>query len=152
MSVLVNKFKVGYHSCSDFYLVYFILERQSKPIMDQKHLRILRSNRVMIMRELPDLGALLGTPALKHHFSAYEKSQILTQSAPSDKAARFLEIMEIKCADVYERFLEAVRQFRPELALKLDEAGREASNSSNASSPASNGSSSPPCELECVCV
>lgn len=118
--------------------------------MDQSYQRKLRRNRVLLMRELPDVGTLLSTLQLRRHFSDYERNQILVhQSMPAERAAKFLDALECKSFDVYLKFLAVLRELRPDLALRLDGVEREASGSSTASSPASNGSSSPPCEY-CV--
>ena len=96
------------------------------------------------MRELPAVAVLLDTLQLKQHFSTYEKSHILSQSVPAEKAAKFLDTLEFKSYDVYVKFLAVIREFRPDLALRLDGGQREVDASSTASSPVSNGS--PPCK------
>ena len=104
------------------------------------------------MRELPDVGTLLSTVQLRQHFSEYERHQIIFhRSMPAERAAKFLDALECKSSDVYLKFLAALRELRPDLAIRFDGAEREASSSSTASSPASNGSSSPPCK-HCVCL
>ena len=122
--------------------------------MDQSYQRVLRQHRVVLMRELPAVAVLLDTLQLKHHFSTYEKDQILSLSLPAEKAAKFLDALEFKSYDVYVKFLAVLRELRPDLALRLDGGQREADASSTASSPVSNGS--PPCKcwvvLQCVCV
>lgn len=99
---------------------------------------------MVLMRELPAVAVLLDTLQLKHHFSTYEKSQILSLSLPAEKAAKFLDALEFKSYDVYVKFLAVLRELRPDLALRLDGGQREADASSTASSPVSNGS--PPCK------
>ena len=110
------------------------------------HKKALRNNRVLLLRELPDVATLLSTGYLKPCFTHYEKSQILTCPVPSDRAAKLLDAVEAKDYEVYEKFLTAVRPFKPALASTLETTEREIRDSSAASSPCSNGSSAPPCE------
>lgn len=131
--------------------VYWQAYQSEATVMDQsKCQKILRHNRVLIIRELPDLEILLSTPEMKLHFSAYEKMEIISQKTPSERGAKFLDKMEFKSPEVYQKFVTVVRMFKPELAIKLEGAEREISNSSTASSPVSNGSSSPPCEYHVI--
>lgn len=106
----------------------------------------LRNNRVLLLRDLPDVETLLSTEGLKPCFTHYEKSHILASRVPSDKAAKLLDAVEGKDYEVYEKFLAAVRPLKPQLASTLERTEREIRDSSAASSPCSNGSSAPPCK------
>lgn len=46
--------------------------------MDQRYLKVLRRKRVLLLRELPDIETLMKTPELWIHFTAYERSEILS--------------------------------------------------------------------------
>ena len=106
----------------------------------------LRNNRVLLLRDLPDVKTLLSTEHLKPCFTHYEKSQILAPRVPSDQAAKLLDAVEAKDYEVYERLLAAVRPLKADLASTLERTEREIRDSSAASSPCSNGSSAPPCK------
>ena len=108
--------------------------------------KALRNNRVLLLRELPDVETLLSTKLLKPCFTHYEKSEILAYSVPSDRAAKLLDVVEGKDRELYEKFVAALRPFKPALAATLERTEREIRDSSAASSPCSNGSSAPPCE------
>ena len=108
--------------------------------------KALRSNRVLLLRELPDTETLLSTVPLRPLFTHYERSQILAHQVPSDRAAKLLDVVEGKDNEVYESLVAAVRPFKPALASTLERAEREIRDSSAASSPGSNGSSAPLCE------
>lgn len=110
----------------------------------------LRNNRVLLLRELPDVEALISTVQLKPCFTRYEKSELLAFKVPSDRAAKLLDLIEGKDYEVYEKFLTALRPFKPSLASTLERTEREIRDSSAASSPCSNGSSAPPCEWRVV--
>ena len=108
--------------------------------MDQRYLKVLRRKRVLLLRELPDIETLMKTPELLSHFTSYERSEILSPSVPSERASNFVHALERKGPGVYEAFVAALRQFRPDLAVRLEVAEREVSIPSTASSPVSNGS------------
>ena len=110
------------------------------------HVTALRHQRVLLMRELPDMDTLLSTEQLKPCFTDYEKRQILAPSVPSDRAAKLLDAVEKKDYTAYERFVSAVRPLKPDLVVALETTEREIRDSSAASSPCSNGSASLPCE------
>lgn len=106
-----------------------------------KYLRVLRRMRPVLTRELPDTAVLLKRPELKPHFTAYEENSVLTQSLPSHRAEKFIEIMEFKSYDVYQKFVSVLRSLRTDLAIRLEGMEREVSGASTASSPGSNESS-----------
>ena len=108
--------------------------------------KALKGNRILLLRELPDAETLLSTQYLKPCFTRYEKDEILACSAPSERAAKLLDAIEVKGYEVYEKFVTALRPFKPGLASTLEKTEREIRDSSAASSPCSNGSSGPPCK------
>ena len=108
--------------------------------------KALKRNRVLLLRELPDVETLLSTDRLKPCFTRYERSQMLACPVPSDKAVALLDLLDTKEYHVYESFLAALRPFKPALASVVETTEREIRDSSAASSPCSNSSSAPPCE------
>lgn len=108
--------------------------------------KALKRNRVLLLRDLPDVAPLLSSDHLKPCFTHYERSQVLSYPVPSDKAAALLDLLDAKEHHVYESFLTALRPFKPSLASVIETSEREIRDSSAASSPCSNGSSAPPCE------
>ena len=103
-----------------------------------KFVRALRRMRPMLTRELPDTATLLKRPELKDHFTAYEVSTILSQSLPSQRAEKFVEILEFKSYEVYQKFVYVLKILRTDLAIRLEGVEREVSAASTASSPRSN--------------
>ena len=114
--------------------------------MDQRYLKVLRRKRVLLLQELPDMEALMKFPDLSSHFTSYERSDIISPKVPSERALNFVDALERKGPHVYETFKMVLRQFRPDLVVRLEVAEREVSIPSTASSPLSNGSASPPCK------
>ena len=106
-----------------------------------KFVRALRRMRPILTRELPDVAILLKRAELKHHFTAYESNTILSQSLPSHRAEKFVEILEFKSYTVYQNFVSVLKILRTDLAVRLEGVEREVSAASTASSPGSNGSS-----------
>ena len=104
--------------------------------------RVFRLHRVLLLRELPDVATLLSSTELKPCFTDYEKGEILAPLVPSDRAAKLLDCMETKSYHIYEKFVIAVRPFKPNLARKLENAEKEIRDSS----PASSSGSSPSCK------
>ena len=108
--------------------------------------KALKRNRVMLLRDMPDVESLLSSHLLKPCFTHYERAQMLSCPVPSDKAAALLDHLETKDYHVYESFLSALRPFKPALASVVETSEREIRDSSAASSPSSNCSTAPPCE------
>lgn len=106
-----------------------------------KFVRVLRRMRPVLSRELPDVAMLLKRPELKPHFTVYESSTILSQSLPSQRAEKLIQILEFKSYDVYQKFVSVIKELRTDLAIRLEGMEREVSAASTASSPGSNGSS-----------
>lgn len=103
-----------------------------------KFVRALRRMRPMLTRELPDTATLLKRPELKDHFTAYEANTILSQSLPSQRAEKFIEILEFKSYQVYQKFVFVLKILRTDVAIRLEGVEREVSAASMASSPRSN--------------
>ena len=116
-----------------------------------KYVKVLRTMRAVLVREMPDVSVLLSTAELGPHFTSYEKNEATSPQRASERAEKLLQIMTYKSYEVYQKFVCVVRQFRPELAVKLEGAERQTSMSSTASSPESNGSP-PVCESSAFCV
>ena len=108
--------------------------------------KALKRNRVLLLRDLPDVESLLSSDLLKPCFTLYERAQMLACPVPSDKAATLLDLLDAKDYHAYESFLAALRPFKPALASTVETSEREIRDSSAASSPCSNSSSAPPCE------
>ena len=106
-----------------------------------KFVRALRRMRPILTRELPDVAVLLKRPELKHHFTGYEISTILSHSLPSQRAEKFIEVLEFKSYDVYQTFTSVLKVLRTDLAVRLEGVEREVSAASTASSPGSSESS-----------
>ena len=106
-----------------------------------KFVRALRRMRPILTRELPDVAILLKRAELKQYFTAYESNTILSQSLPSHRAEKFVEILEFKSYTVYQNFVSVLKILRTDLAVRLEGVEREVSAASTASSPGSNGSS-----------
>ena len=105
----------------------------------ERHVKLLKRQRALLVKQLPDLQSLLQHLSL--HFSAYEKAEILKQRIQAEKAEKFLDIMEYKPVVVYQEFLRALHTMTPDLAVRLEGLEREVSGGSAASSPGSNDSS-----------
>lgn len=103
-----------------------------------KHVKLLKRQRGLLVNQLPDTVTLLNTLKLGSYFNAYEKSEISKQKVPSDKAEKFLDIMEFKSREVYQEFMRALHLLRSDLAVRLEGVEREVSGGSDASPPASN--------------
>ena len=116
-----------------------------------KYVKVLRTMRAVLVREMPDVSVLLSTAELGPHFTSYEKNEATSPQRASERAEKLLQIMTYKSYEVYQKFVCVVRQFRPELAVKLEGAERQTSVSSTASSPESNGSP-PVCESSAFSV
>ena len=103
-----------------------------------RHVKLLKRQRGLLINQLPDTLVLLNTLKLGSYFNAYEKSEISKQKLPSDKAEKFLDIMEFKSREVYQEFMRALHLVRPDLAVRLEGVEREVSGGSDASPRASN--------------
>ena len=103
-----------------------------------KFVRALRRMRPVLTRELPKVDLLLKRPELKPHFTAYECNTILSQSLPSQQAEKFVEILEFKSYDVYQKFVCVLKELRTDLAVRLEGMEREVSAASTASYAGSN--------------
>ena len=106
-----------------------------------KFVRALRRMRPALTRGLPEVALLLKRPELKPHFTAYESSTILSQSLSSQQAEKFIEVLEFKSYDVYQKFLCVLKELRTDLAIRLEGMEREVSTASTASYAGSNQSS-----------
>ena len=103
-----------------------------------RHVKLLKRQRGLLVNQLPDTVTLLNTLKLGSYFNAYEKSEISKQKVPSDKAEKFLDIMEFKPREVYQEFMRALHLLRSDLAVRLEGVEREVSGGSDASPLASN--------------
>ncbi len=103
------------------------------------------------MNQLPDTAVLLNTLNLASHFSSYEQSEITKQKLPSERAEKFLDIMEFKTRDVYQNFIRVLKSLKPEVAVKLEGVEREVSGGSDVFMPSSN-DPSPRRECTYVCM
>lgn len=103
-----------------------------------KFVRALRRMRPVLTRELPKVDLLLKRPELKPYFTAYECNTILSQSLPSQQAEKFVEILEFKSYDVYQKFVCVLKELRTDLAVRLEGMEREVSAASTASYAGSN--------------
>ena len=106
-----------------------------------KFVRALRRMRPVLSRELPKVSLLLKRPELKPYFTAYESNTILSQTLPSQQAEKFIEVLEFKSYDVYQKFLCVLKELRTGLAVRLEGMEREVSTASTASYAGSNHSS-----------
>ena len=103
-----------------------------------KFVRALRRMRPVLTRELPKVVLLLNRAELKPCFTKYESNTILSQSLPSQQAEKFIEILEFKSYDVYQKFLCVLKELRTDLAVRLEGMEREVSAASTASNAGSN--------------
>ena len=104
---------------------------------------------MLLLRELPDIETLMKTPELLPHFTSYERSKIPSPAVPSKRASNFVDALERKEPGVYEAFMAALRQFRPDLAVRLEVAEREVSVPSTASSPSNRSANGSAVSLSC---
>lgn len=109
----------------------------------KRHLKTLRRLRPVLLKELPDPAVLMSATELSPHFTAYERSLVISPHLPSERVEKLIDILEFKSYEVYEKFVIVVRRFKPELGVKMEGVEREVSESSTASSPGSNGTCSP---------
>lgn len=103
-----------------------------------KFVRVLRRMRPVLTRELPKVSVLLKRPELKPYFTTYESNAILSQNLPSQRAEKFIEVLEFKTYDVYQKFLSVLKELRTDLAVRLEGTEREVSTASTASYAGSN--------------
>lgn len=115
------------------------------------HSRALKKLRPSLIKELPEPAELMDTPELRSRFSGYERSHIKAPSLLSQRAEKFLEVVELAPREVFELFIIVLRRMNPDLARRLCDTWKkveefpEPSSSPPQSSGGSNGAQ---CECE----
>ena len=88
---------------------------------DTTYLKVLRKERKLIQRELPDTRVVLEHPLMKNVLTSFEITEIasMESSTPSDRAEKLIKALECKGVEQYATFLKVLKQYRPSLAEKL---------------------------------
>ena len=84
-----------------------------------RHSRALKKLRPYLIKELPEPVELLDNSELRTKFSGYERSHIIAPSCQSQRAEKFLEVMEFAPQEVFEIFMTVLRTMKPDLGMRL---------------------------------
>lgn len=117
-----------------------------------RHSRALKKLRPFLIKELPDPAILLDNPELRSKFSGYERSHIMAPSCLSQRAEKFLEVVEFAPQEVFELFMSVLRTMKPDLATRLNDTWKSQEGFPGASSSSPHGTgraNASSCEFFC---